>query len=403
METLQRVSDERALIGCLLTDLQFAERCLDIVQPTEFVDQALGKLFAYLCSLGPTLPEDKIAFARHPSVEAIGLVDVVRMQKQCIDPGYSVVYADSIARFARKNTPDPDASISSAVSLFDAFIDDIESGKQETVYMLPDPLTDLEIGPGLITIIGAGPGAGKTAFASQVAFSALELDKRLTLTIANAEMRFRALMSREIQRRTSISGKTLRKAELTDAERPDWNRAKEELAVLMRRVSWVNPPYNALKLTELLDRPPGMLIVDYLQKFAPSDKDSRQGVNDVMTLLRRLANEGWGIIALSATSRTQSKSGGGHDGKSLTLASFRESGEIEYNADSAYLLRDLGEHDGISWIREIELSCAKNRAGEKDDRQLLFNAAGMRFESAIKNVTNWETGEEYDDMEEMPF
>jgi len=403
MNTQERLSDERALVGCLLADLTFADRCAEIVQPTEFVDQALGKLFAYLCSLGPTLPDDKITFANHPSVKAVGLVDVVRMQKACIDPGYSVVYADNIAKFARKDEPDPDASVSSAVRLFETFVEDIESGKQETVYKLPDPLTDLEIGPGLITIIGAGPGAGKTAFASQVAFSALELDKRLSLTIANAEMKFRALIGREIQRRTSISGKALRKAELSSTDRPHWEKAKQDLAALMPRISWVNPPYNALKLHELLDRPPGLVIVDYLQKFAPSDKDLRQGVNEVMTLLRRLANEGWGVIALSATTRTQSKSGGGHDGKSLTLASFRESGEIEYNADSAYLLKDLGEHDGKSWMREIELEAAKNRHGEKDVRELIFNAAGMRFESKVPAVANWETGDAVDDDDEFPF
>ena len=403
MDALHRVSDEKALIGCLLVDPDMAQQCIGIVQPTEFVDEALGKLFAYLCQSGRTAAEDKRSFAKHPAVKAIGIPELLSMQHGCIDPGYAPIYADAIAENAQQRKPDANASVVSAVHLFDEFVDAIESGKTETVYKLPDPLTDLEIGPGLIAIIGAGPGAGKTAFASQVAFSALELDPTLTLTIANAEMRFRSLMSREIQRRTSISGKTLRKASLEDAHRKQWEEAKESLRPLMRRISWVQPPYNALKLAELLGKPPGILIVDYLQKFAPSDRDSRQGVNDVMNLLRQLANEGYGVIALSATSRTQSKTGGGHDGKSLTLASFRESGEIEYNADSCYLLRDLGEHDGQSWLREIELSCAKNRSGEKDDRELIFNAPGMRFSARVPAVSNWETGEEYDDLPEYEF
>jgi len=403
MDTLQRVSDEKALIGCLLADPAMTQRCIGLVNANEFVDQALGKLFAYLCSLGTQPIEDKVAFARHPAVRDVGVPQLLLMQKLCIDPSYCVVYAASIAEYAAGKAPDEDASIVSAVHLFDEFVDAIESGKKETVYKLPDPLTDLEIGPGLITIIGAGPGAGKTAFASQVAFSALELEPSLTLTIANAEMRFRSLISREIQRRTNIHGKSLRHAELSSEDRKQWDQAKESIKPLMRRISWMNPPYNALKLHELLDRPPGLVIVDYLQKFAPSDKDSRQGVNDVMTLLRRLANEGWGVIALSATTRTQSKSGGGHDGKSLTLASFRESGEIEYNADSAYLLKDLGEHDGKSWMREIELEAAKNRHGEKDVRELIFNAAGMRFESKVPAVANWETGDAVDDDDEFPF
>ena len=92
----------------------------------------------------------------------------------------------------------------------------------------------------------------------------------------------------------------------------------------------------------LRSEPPGLVIVDYLQKFAPADKDVRQGVGEVVSGMRMLAKAGWAVLCLSSTARNKD---GKHDSKSLSLSSFKESGEIEFNADSAYVLVDNGPLD----------------------------------------------------------
>ena len=98
------------------------------------------------------------------------------------------------------------------------------------------------------------------------------------------------------------------------------------------------PPFNTERLGELLlCEKPGIVVVDYLQRFRGSDRDARTGVDEVCGTLRTIATAGWSVLAMSATTRQH----GGHDPKALSISSFKESGEIEFNADAAYVLRNL--------------------------------------------------------------
>jgi replicative DNA helicase len=57
-----------------------------------------------------------------------------------------------------------------------------------------------------------------------------------------------------------------------------------------------------------------------------------------------------------------------------SLASFKESGDIEYSADSALFLRRKDENDGngTSRAREVELALKKNRYGDTCTIKLIF-------------------------------
>lgn len=279
----------------------------------------------------------------------------------------------------KNDQPKNDRLWSLGLKLFEDYLTKLRSGDGEYLYQLPDPFVDFEVGPGLISVWGAGPGTGKTAASSQLLFGALELNPELTATIANAEMGFNVLMRRELVRRTGLPDKRLRFADLSTSDWAKIETASDELKPLMERVRWLEAPYTFDQLKRLHSEAPGLLVVDYLQKFSPDSESARTGVNAVMGQLRHLALQGWGIIALSATTRTHGKGGSNHDGKQLTLASFKESGEIEFNADSAYLLRDEGEIDGKKWLRSVVFCCVKNRNGEQPERPMEFNKAGMRF------------------------
>lgn len=402
MDLMQRISDERSLIGCILADPAQIDKVREVIHEDMFVDTRLGNLYAFLKKQRDD-PVDNIEYLRNQAVKNVGVLEMRRMQFECVDPGYAGFYAAELRSLSVHSAGEPTGEPDTAASLFEKFIERINGGIIQPTYQMPDPLNGVEIGPGLITVIGAGPGAGKTAFASQAAFGALDLDKSVTLTIANAEMTFDTLIGREIARRTSISTKSIRCADLNNSEKEQFARVSDDLRAVMSRIRWIHPPYTTMALKELLGKQPGILICDYLQKFCPHGVDVRSGIAEVMSTLRELATAGWGVIALSATSRSTTKTGSGHDGASLTMASFKDSAEIEFNADAAYLLRNLGECDGKPWLREIQLSCVKNRHGELEDRELFFNAAGMRFEAKNPVVTDWESGDVYDDMGELPF
>jgi replicative DNA helicase len=131
---------------------------------------------------------------------------------------------------------------------------------------------------------------------------------------------------------------------------------------------------------------PGFLIIDYLQKFKPRERDTRQGVTEVAEMLRRFATKGWGVLALSATARQPGKNGSSHDSLNLNLASFKESGEIEFNLDAAYVIRDIGQADESNHhVHSVKLDCVKNRFGEMKSMELVFNKPRLQFELPAEN------------------
>ncbi len=262
-----------------------------------------------------------------------------------------------------------------AEALLANYLRRINAGELPQLIQQRGALEEIEIGPEMITVIGAPPGIGKTALASHVMFDALELDGSLRCVVANAETTFDGLLRRELTRRTRIDSRAIRFGRFIEGDIERINTAASELAPRLERVSVLDDPFTVMQLWRLRDEVPGLLIVDYIQQFAPSDKDARAGVNEVMRVTRQLAKLGWSVVALSATKRDAN---GKHDAKSLSLSSFRESGEIEYNADSAYVMQDNGplEHD---YIRHVTLGHLKNRHGAKVDKQLRFHMPRMEF------------------------
>ncbi len=288
---------------------------------------------------------------------------------------------------AQSNSPKQSSEITPSTvttparTLLRHYIDKMHRGEFQKLLSLGPALDGLEIAPKQICIFGAPPGLGKTALAMQIAFESMEIDQSIEVVVANAETDFDGLIRRELSRMTRIPSKSIRFGELTAEDRYSIAKATTELDQRLGRMSWLNPPMGIEQLLNLKDKKPGLLIVDYVQKFAPSRGDTKQGITEVMGRLRELAMHGWAIIALSATARTVGKGGSTHESEKLTQASFRDSSELEYNADAAYLLVDLGEHDGKPYIRRIDLRCVKNRHDERVDKQLIFHMPRMSFEA----------------------
>ncbi len=254
--------------------------------------------------------------------------------------------------------------------------------------------SDFVLAPGRITIIGAPPGTGKTALASQIVFDALVENPDLRLWIANCEMGIETLLRREIARVSGVGHKRILEATFTKEEHGRILEAAEGMVSTISRVHHMIPPFDCESLHKLILEPtPGILVVDYLQKFRSADREARTGVDEVISVLRGLALQGWAILAMSSTARQQGGRNGGHNHQTLSMSSFKESGEIEFNADAAYILRDATE--GQSKVRDIDLDCVKNRNGSLHKIELRFCGDFMRFESRVP-----ERYSEFDDYSE---
>lgn len=294
--------------------------------------------------------------------------------------------------------PDVPAATVSGVEILQGLVKRLKAGDGDQLYQLGPELDGFEIGPGLLSGLAAGPGVGKTALSGQLAFECLEFNPSVRVYVANAESGFESLLKRELTGRTSVPAKAIRSADLTDSQIAEIEAAAAEIESLAEdRLQVLRivdcKPEGLARLRHECE--PGFLILDYLQKFIGHGRDTRQAVNELMAGLRIMASEGWGILCLSATARTSGKGGSNHNGSQLTLASFKESGEIEFNLDSAYLLRDRGAVDEANQgVRNVTLDCVKNRHGERGETDLVFNMPRMRFETPTPQPFDF--GGEYD-------
>ena len=120
-----------------------------------------------------------------------------------------------------------------------------------------------------------------------------------------------------------------------------------------------------------------LLVIDYIQRFTTADprSDRRGSVDKTMDYLRQFTEVGLGIIVVSSVGRQRDAKGkSSYEG--LNLASFKESGELEFGADSAFLMApDTSKGDDA-----VVLRCVKNRYGEPLDIRLRFDRKRQRFD-----------------------
>jgi replicative DNA helicase len=94
-----------------------------------------------------------------------------------------------------------------------------------------------------------------------------------------------------------------------------------------------------------------------------------------MDYLRQFADNGTAVIVVSAVGRTRdSKGRSSYAGEGLNLASFRESSELEFGADDAFIVTPDGDQGAAVTLRHL-----KSRYGECRDIGLTFDRRRQRF------------------------
>lgn len=270
----------------------------------------------------------------------------------------------------------PQPNYQTAADVMHVWENDVLSGVQPVFYPIGDgELSLIEIGPGLVTLLGGAPGAGKTAFTMQAVVDALRLTPTLRAVICNIEMPPSVLLDRQLARLSGIDLTTIRYRRLSEAHAARIEVGMETLSAVSDRMAFVRSPFDLSNVAAVADEfDAGMIVLDYIQRIPPPGDhgDKRHSVDATMNHLRAFADAGVAVIVLSAVGRSRD-SRGASSYEGLGLASFRESSELEFGCDDAFILSTDRSTDAVV------LKHLKSRNGSCRDIELAFDRPLQRF------------------------
>jgi replicative DNA helicase len=275
--------------------------------------------------------------------------------------------------------PMPDASFQCAADVLAGWRNDVLSGKPPVLFPAGSgELARVEIGPGLVSLIGGAPGAGKTAFTIQLLVDALRLTSTLRAVVCNVETPPAVLLDRQLARLSGIDLTLIRHRRLGAEHADRIDQAMNTLEPLAERLVFVRPPFDLANVAATADSfDAQLLLLDYIQRIPPPGEhnDKRGAVNATMDFLRQFADAGVAVVVVSAIGRTKdSKGRSTYAGDGLNLASFRESSELEFGADDAFILTPDDDQGDAVTLRHL-----KSRHGECRDLALTFDRRLQRF------------------------
>jgi len=254
------------------------------------------------------------------------------------------------------------------------------------------------LNPGLY-ILAAVPSAGKTTFAKQIADTVVEKHSDVACLFVSLEQSKEELRIKTISRLSGIENRDLQRGRL-DVNSEGWGRvveAKDTFASFAGRLQVLEGDrmttvdrirLAALQLRQKTQAGRLLIVVDYLQIIPADDGfgDIRQKVNFVISELRRIGRDlDAPVLAISSINRAS------YAGQAGKIDVFKESGELEYSADVAFVMvgdkETKGEANYLgvmrSW-RRIYLDVVKNRNGERARVALEFYPSVSRFREVSK-------------------
>jgi replicative DNA helicase len=281
------------------------------------------------------------------------------------------------------------AQFISATDAIDRWRDNVLTGTPPIFYPVGSgELARLEVGPGLVTLLGGSPGAGKTAFVMQAIIDALRLTPTLRALVCNVEMPPDVLLDRQLSRLSGVDLTTIRYRRLGAEHADRIDQGINTLISLADRLCFLRAPFDLGNVAAAADDfGASLLVLDYIQRIAPpGEHENRRGsVDATMNYLRQFADAGVAVVVVSAVSRSKDNKGrSSYSGDGLNLASFRESSELEFGADDAFILHP-DDDDGNSDL--VTLKHLKSRHGECRDLSLRFDRRRQTFTAEAEAAT----------------
>jgi len=261
-----------------------------------------------------------------------------------------------------------------------------------TGYKYIDQLTN-GFQPGNLVILAARPGAGKTAFALNVAKNAAHLSKK-PVVFFSLEMDATELMGRVIAATGRIEGEKLATGKL---ENEDWLR----LSAATTKIS-ADPLFfdqsAPLKVSDIASKCRkierehnglGMIVIDYLQLLSPPASSAGKSPNEIVSefsrSLKMLARElKVPVLVLSQLSRKVEE----RANKRPMLSDLRDSGAIEQDADIViFLYREDYYDENSEKAGLVDVIFAKHRNGSTGDIHLNFEKEYSKFNTVETNFS----------------
>lgn len=324
--------------------------------------------------------------------ETVTAILVESFARSC-DPPFPIRDVEKcVTSIARRESVDGEAAEARGIQpkhiseVLDEFERSLAAGPSPT---LPTPFPTLNaflnggFAPGELIFLGARPGVGKTALCLEIARKAAQGITGGVLVVSR-EMANLAIVRRVVAQDARVRAGSIKRAELNDTER--W-QVKESVGRLRPLPIFLAD--DAVSMADIQgivesmasEVPLALVVVDYLQLVrAPREvKERRHQVEAVSQGLKTLAMQyKVPVLCLSSLSRPP----GDEKNKPPTLASLRESGELEHDADVILLLHRA--------YHEPATQCfvAKNRDGRIGIVDLMFRHEYVAFDEAAAQRTD---------------
>jgi replicative DNA helicase len=273
--------------------------------------------------------------------------------------------------------------------------------------------------PSDLVILAGRPSMGKTALATNIAFSVaerykaehksdgtMEVQDGGIVAFFSLEMSSEQLATRILSEQTGISSERIRRGQISEE---DFHKMVEASQNLQSMPIYIDDT-GGLNIAQLAARARrlkrqkgiGLILVDYLQLLTGSSRRAQEGrvqeVSEISTSLKALAKElNVPILALSQLSRQVEQ----RDDKRPQLSDLRESGSIEQDADVVmFIFREEyyvqkrqpreGTPEHIEWQDEMarvhglaEVIVGKQRHGPTGTVKLMFDGTVTKFRDFV--------------------
>jgi len=429
------IEAEESLIGAMLLSAEAVSVAYETVQPEDFYRPLHGQIFSAIVALANAgEPVDYVtvqAKLQERGAVAIELAVLSALQMNTPSATNAQHYADLVRQKAQQRrlisvageivdeayaaTDDVVGLIDEAERKINAIADagriDSVSPLQRLLLSEADILEErgetrgringLETGyksldlvlqglqPSSMTIIGARPGTGKTAFALGILIHVGAVVKRPALFFS-LEMSRQELAERILASTARIDSSKLRTGDLSDA---DWNRAHEAFGYLQSAKVFIddNPALTVMDVRARARRirqqngDLGVVIIDYLQLMSSRGRaENRQvEVSEMSRSLKILARElQCPVIALSQLSRKLEE----RADKRPMMSDLRESGSLEQDADVVLFLFRPEQYGEVPNDKkaDAEVIVGKNRNGPTRTAHLTWRGEFARFDNVAE-------------------
>lgn len=233
---------------------------------------------------------------------------------------------------------------------------------------------------GELVVIGARPSVGKTALMLNMALAPASLG--IPVGVFSLEMSTEELLSRLVASKARVDSRKIRTGQMKFLDLDAVVNAA--MAIGESKILINDSPRMSIDQivtdSRRMVRKEGVkaIFIDYLGLVQHPDKrkDRWEQIAQISATLKSLARElKVPVVVLSQLTRDS-------HGKKPTLASLRDSGAVEQDADVVLLLWRKGEEDLDAEERQIGLEIGKNRNGPTGELDMKFFPRTLTFREA---------------------